>query len=265
MTDTEAKALPSGGATPLHAAAAAFALCAAVLPGFGDALFSSSWRGVLPSTAGLLLGAALSAGPMAVFAAAVFLDLRRRGVRCGWFRREGFWRETARGAAWALPVFCACAAAAAASSWAFKAAAGAEPPAQNAVLLLSHPGCGAGLRAAVACIAVLAAPLAEELFFRGVMFRGLEKMSSFAFAAFASAFLFAAAHRSAAAFAPLLVFGIVQARLFAKSGSLAAPVAMHAAYNAAGIAAATAFPATDAGAGTVHGAAGALRWILFSA
>lgn len=88
-------------------------------------------------------------------------------------------------------------------------------------------------------IVVLLAPLAEEIYFRGVMLRLLARRMGFALAAMVSAILFSLSHGhlmpsvDAAGFVLtgiLFLLGIVFALL--ARGSLRAPFVMHAAYNA---------------------------------
>ena len=62
------------------------------------------------------------------------------------------------------------------------------------------------------------------------------RLKRFSALCYAAAFLFAAGHASAAAVAPLFVFGLVQAQICRRADSLATPVALHAFYNLLGAA-----------------------------
>ena len=93
--------------------------------------------------------------------------------------------------------------------------------------------------AALFVIVVLLAPLAEEIYFRGIMLRLLARRMGFIAAAMASAAIFSLSHghliqsADAAGFiltAIIFLLGIVLALL--ARGSLRAPFVMHAAYNA---------------------------------
>ncbi|MBX5476291.1 MAG: CPBP family intramembrane metalloprotease [Clostridia bacterium] len=84
----------------------------------------------------------------------------------------------------------------------------------------------AGLFAAV----VLAAPLAEELFYRGLLFEWL-RPRGFWVAAVVSSLLFAAAHVSLTLMVPLAVTGFGFAWIYAKTGSLVASTVAHAMFN----------------------------------
>jgi hypothetical protein len=80
-------------------------------------------------------------------------------------------------------------------------------------------------------LAVVLAPVFEEVIFRGLVFRGLRRTISLWPAALASAALFAIVHPPFAA-PPVFVLGVLAAVSFELSGLLIAPVAAHAVYNA---------------------------------
>lgn len=98
-----------------------------------------------------------------------------------------------------------------------------------------------GAAIAMFLIAALLAPLAEEVYFRGTMLRLFARRFSFAPAAGASAVIFSLSHGhlfqspGVAGFVLTLILfflGFLLASLARLSGSLRAPLAMHAAYNA---------------------------------
>jgi uncharacterized protein len=88
--------------------------------------------------------------------------------------------------------------------------------------------------------AVVVAPLAEELFFRGMLYQALRRHAGTWAAILVSAVLFAAAHvlaeptwqGGALVFALILPLGAFLAWLFERHGTLAVPIAAHAAFNA---------------------------------
>jgi membrane protease YdiL (CAAX protease family) len=94
-----------------------------------------------------------------------------------------------------------------------------------------------GVRTAVALVAaVLLAPVAEELLFRGLLYRALRRRRSVAVAATVSSVLFAAIHLDVAVTQPLALVGlalvgVVLALAYERTGSLVVPVAAHAGYN----------------------------------
>lgn len=79
--------------------------------------------------------------------------------------------------------------------------------------------------------AVIGAPLSEEIFFRGFMFRGLRSGMPFLAAAFISSLLFAAIHLMWFSILPLFLVGMAAAWIMERRQSLVAAFALHAAYN----------------------------------
>jgi membrane protease YdiL (CAAX protease family) len=82
----------------------------------------------------------------------------------------------------------------------------------------------------VAFVAV--APIAEELFFRGVAYNAWIRERGPRFALYGSAALFALIHGSVFALAPISALGIALALVYRRTGSLPAAMAMHAGFNA---------------------------------
>jgi len=78
---------------------------------------------------------------------------------------------------------------------------------------------------------VVVAPIAEELFFRGVVFNAWERERGTRVAVYGSALLFAAIH-GAVLFVPVLFLGVVLAHLYRVTRSLPATMAVHACFNA---------------------------------
>jgi membrane protease YdiL (CAAX protease family) len=82
-------------------------------------------------------------------------------------------------------------------------------------------------------MAVIAAPVAEELFFRGVLFpvvreRGYPKLALIGVSLF-----FAGIHANLMSFIPLTVLAIVLTKLYEHTGNLLAPITTHALFNLA--------------------------------
>lgn len=86
-----------------------------------------------------------------------------------------------------------------------------------------------------AALAIAAAPLFEEILFRGMIFQPLRRTMPLLPAAAFSAVLFAIVH-SPLSFAPVLVLGIATAFVAERSKGLLAPMLTHAVYNAAVVA-----------------------------
>ena len=78
---------------------------------------------------------------------------------------------------------------------------------------------------------VVVAPIAEELFFRGVVYNAWEREYGPTRAIYGSAILFAVIHGSAFVIPSILALGIVLALLFRATRSLPATIALHAAFN----------------------------------
>jgi membrane protease YdiL (CAAX protease family)/uncharacterized RDD family membrane protein YckC len=101
-------------------------------------------------------------------------------------------------------------------------------------------GLNAGLLAAIPVVVLIAvlAPIAEEIFFRGMLFGGLRKRLSTFPAAAISALVFGALHATTGitAVPPLIVFGFVLALLYERTGSLVPGMIAHALNNALALA-----------------------------
>ncbi|MBP5182385.1 MAG: CPBP family intramembrane metalloprotease [Lentisphaeria bacterium] len=78
---------------------------------------------------------------------------------------------------------------------------------------------------------LLFAPLAEELFFRLILFETFRKVWEESKAIWASVLLFALIHGSVSAFLPLILVGFVCQKVFLKSRSLLASVLLHFSFN----------------------------------
>jgi len=105
-----------------------------------------------------------------------------------------------------------------------------EIPVQQILQVISRTQSGWVL-ALAAIVAVVAAPISEELLFRGVLQPALGRWTGRWWAIFLSAAFFAAAHMDLYAMPLLLVLGIALAYVYDRTRSLAAPVALHMAFN----------------------------------
>ena len=85
----------------------------------------------------------------------------------------------------------------------------------------------------MAFAAVVAAPICEEIVFRGYFYPVLKKFTGIWPAVFCSSILFASAHGSLTALLPLFIFGAVLVFIYEKTGSLWAPIAVHFCFNGA--------------------------------
>ncbi len=80
--------------------------------------------------------------------------------------------------------------------------------------------------------AIVAAPLAEELFYRGLVFGGLQRWGFWP-AALLSGVLFSAVHFDPGSLIPFFIIGVVLAWLFWRRGALWESVAFHMLFNTA--------------------------------
>ncbi len=100
--------------------------------------------------------------------------------------------------------------------------------AQSVVNALSTTGIGLLVTFVVAGVV---APIAEEVFFRGVLYGGLRARIGSAPALLVSAVVFTALHLSLELFVPIFVLGIFLAYLYQKTGSLYPGILLHSANN----------------------------------
>lgn len=115
-----------------------------------------------------------------------------------------------------------------------------RPPEQEDIA--EQLGVDAGALAAIGAglLIVIAAPLSEEIFFRGFFFAGLRRGMPLIAAALVSGVLFGAAHLTTGdvlAFVQLSVLGALLAWLYERTGTLWSPIALHFANNAIAFAA----------------------------
>lgn len=108
---------------------------------------------------------------------------------------------------------------------------GGEPTSQEAVEMVARASAPPEL-ALQALSVVVFAPVCEELLFRGVLYPSLRDLGHRRMAIAASSLLFAAIHGSLALMLPLTVLAVVLVWLYEKTGSIIAPILMHAAFNA---------------------------------
>ena len=101
-------------------------------------------------------------------------------------------------------------------------------------------GYGLPTIALIGATAALAAPLGEELLFRGLLFRGMRGYWRFAPAALASGALFGLFHVNPGVIAPFALIGVLFAWAYERSGSLWTPLGAHGGVNGVSFAAALA-------------------------
>jgi len=93
---------------------------------------------------------------------------------------------------------------------------------------------GAGVVLLVLMVA-LVAPVVEEIFFRGLVLRSIERRTGANWAIVVSAALFGAAHLEPLQFPALFVFGLVAAVLTTRTGRLGPAIWAHVAFNSVAV------------------------------
>ncbi|NJM39094.1 MAG: CPBP family intramembrane metalloprotease [Akkermansiaceae bacterium] len=88
----------------------------------------------------------------------------------------------------------------------------------------------------MAIAAVIAAPVCEEIVFRGYVYPAAKKFVGPWIAGLCSALVFSAAHGSLVALLPIFILGGLLAFIYEKTGSLWAPIAVHFCFNGATVA-----------------------------
>jgi len=78
---------------------------------------------------------------------------------------------------------------------------------------------------------VVAAPLSEELFFRGLIYRGVAGLAGPTVGMVASGVAFAVVHANVSVVLPFAAIGMIFARVYRSSGSLWTTIAAHAIFN----------------------------------
>ncbi|MGH8018636.1 MAG: lysostaphin resistance A-like protein [Opitutaceae bacterium] len=125
-----------------------------------------------------------------------------------------------------MPIFSALVVA---TAWLMKAA-GLDPEPQD--LIETFRAAGTPLEITLLIIlAVIVAPLTEELIFRAGVFRFLHARIPTAWAMGISSILFALLHQNTLTFPPLILLGCVLCALYQKTGRLSASIALHAMFN----------------------------------
>jgi CAAX protease family protein len=104
-----------------------------------------------------------------------------------------------------------------------------NPKQQEIVGEFPHGAAGVAL---FVLVAVIMAPLFEEIFFRGFIFAGLSQSFGWGWGAAGSAAIFGFAHLQLTVFIPLFALGFGLAWVYKRTGSLWTSIALHATFNA---------------------------------
>jgi uncharacterized protein len=86
-------------------------------------------------------------------------------------------------------------------------------------------------RIVLGAVAIVLAPLGEEVLFRGILFPTIKRYGFPRIALWGTSLLFAAIHLNLLTFVPLFLFAMLLALLYQHTGNLLAPITAHAMFN----------------------------------
>lgn len=113
---------------------------------------------------------------------------------------------------------------------------GVDTSSQDVFAWLDDPDLSPAGAFIISVTAMLAAPITEELMFRGILFPcALKPQRSFWSAALLIGVLFATVHFHPASFLPLIALSLFFSAGYAQTGSILTPITMHALFNAASL------------------------------
>ena len=107
-----------------------------------------------------------------------------------------------------------------------------QEPAPQAIFTMYLDESRAPVLVWMGILVAVVGPIAEELFFRGVLYGWLRARLGVGMGLGLSAFLFALLHANAVVFFPILGLGLLFGWIYELTGSLAAPIAIHVFHNA---------------------------------
>ncbi|MEO6184608.1 MAG: CPBP family intramembrane glutamic endopeptidase [Verrucomicrobiota bacterium] len=108
-----------------------------------------------------------------------------------------------------------------------------HPQAQEVVQEMQSGGVSSVSQVYLALVALIGAPLVEEILFRGIMYSTIKRAGYPRIALWGTAGLFALTHANAAAFLALLFFAVILTMLYEETGNLLTPILAHALFNTA--------------------------------
>lgn len=108
-----------------------------------------------------------------------------------------------------------------------------HPQAQEVVQEMQSGGVSSVSHVYLALVALIGAPIVEEILFRGIMYSTIKRAGYPRIALWGTAGLFALTHANAAAFLALLFFAVILTMLYEETGNLLTPILAHALFNAA--------------------------------
>lgn len=115
---------------------------------------------------------------------------------------------------------------------------GREPETQSAVRIMETAVLPMR-RALFTFASIVLVPVAEEVLFRGLLYATIKEQGRPVLALVVSSVLFSAIHLNWLAFVPFIVLAVILALLYERTGSLLAPIIVHAGFNAINVVAYT--------------------------
>jgi membrane protease YdiL (CAAX protease family) len=104
---------------------------------------------------------------------------------------------------------------------------------QQLVQELQDRGSSVAEKVFLGVVAMVVAPVVEEMLFRGILYAALKQQGWPRLALWGSSTLFALVHSNMASFVPLLIFAVLLVRLYESFENLLAPIVAHSLFNAA--------------------------------
>ena len=105
---------------------------------------------------------------------------------------------------------------------------------QEAVKLLTEQK-SLGNQIYMGLFAIVIAPVAEEIFFRGILYPTIKQAGYPRIALWCTALVFGAIHLNAAIFVPLVILALAMVFLYEKTNNLLAPIVAHSLFNTVGV------------------------------
>ncbi len=104
-------------------------------------------------------------------------------------------------------------------------------PVQQATVQALQTSVSTTERAVFGAIAILFAPLVEEILFRGILYPAIKRLGFARTALWLTTVLFALSHANTMTFLPLVLLSLLLTWLYERTGNLLAPILTHATFN----------------------------------
>ena len=205
-------------------------LCFGVILSSAALHFLRNIEGLDEKFAGMIMFTAAFHGAALVW---IFFFLKEQGV--SW--NEGFGLSNAPGRTLVLGLGVGVVALPVVLGWNQLAAellvrVGITPETQQAVQRLQS-GMTSGQQVFLAVIAIILAPLVEELLFRGIIYPTVKQAGYPRVALWGTALIFGAIHANLASLLPLAIFALILTWAYERTNNLLAPMLIHGLFNAA--------------------------------